>query len=590
MTLKENNDIPIASHSSNLGYFRLKGNYPLQTVLGIIFISLAVLPSLLQAQVVDANTMTHKIMAGYQGWFRTPGDNPDDNQGWSHLFNADLTRPGFDTWPDMSEYSAEEKAVVPGFTHPDGSKSYLYSAQNPKTVLRHFQWMKQYGIDGVWLSEFCDHFAGGNQQWDTTGLLTIMRNVRNAATATGRIWAFMWDMSGFGSNTSKSEVYAIIVNQWKKMVDEGVTTDSRYMHHNGNPVLLLWGFFPERAASQPEYMNPVIDFFQTPGKYRAALVSGVDPTWRTRGTTEFQTMLMRMPALQPWSVGRVLKDETTGYKIQNTSLWAGDIEKCKANHVLFMPVFNAGTHIAGPPPIPPALPIVPRRTGHYLWEQFVAASKIKDINSAFIAMFDEINEGTQIMKVDNRPPVQFPFLTYDGATSDYYMRLVGVGGKMLKDGTPITETIPVSPFATNKWYKIKSRTNGLTISSISKASSETLIMQTPDSKTDSCSEWQFIYDEAGYFKIMNRASGKYLSHGDIASENKPVGQSAESSSDNLKWHLEWDGTGYCKILGKTGKRAISNGSGTVNSLLLQVTDANSDNLRWKIEESLLPGN
>ncbi|HEY0246118.1 MAG TPA: hypothetical protein VGC01_11185, partial [Mucilaginibacter sp.] len=43
----------------------------------------------LQAQdVVDATTMTNKIMAGYQGWFRTPGDNPKDDKGWSHLFNS----------------------------------------------------------------------------------------------------------------------------------------------------------------------------------------------------------------------------------------------------------------------------------------------------------------------------------------------------------------------------------------------------------------------------------------------------------------------------------------------------------------------
>jgi hypothetical protein len=527
--------------------------------------------------------MNNKIMAGYQGWFRTPGDNPKDKQGWSHLFNADLTRPGFDTWPDMSEYSAGEKAAVPGFTHPDGRQAYLYSAQNPKTVLRHFQWMKQYGIDGVWLSEFCDHFAGGRQERDTTGLLTIMRNVKSAATATGRTWAFMWDMSGFGRNTSKRDVYNIIVNQWKKMVDEGVTSDPRYMHHNGSPVLLIWGFFPERPASQPEYMNPVIDFLQAPGKYQTTLVGGVDPNWRSQGTPEFQAMLMRMPGLQPWSVGRALKDPVTGYKIQNTSLWAGDIEKCKANNVLFMPVFNSGTHIAGPPPIPPAVPVVPRRTGNYLWEQFVAASKTGGINSVFIAMFDEINEGTQIMKIDNKPPVQFPFLTYDGATSDYYLRLVGIGGKMLKNGTPITTTIPISPFDPKRWYKIKNSTSGFVLDNLGKTADGVSIVQT--SGTDAGSEWQFIYDGAGYFKIKNRSSGKYLTNGGAASDATPVTQTSDAVSDNLKWHLEWDGTGYCEITGKTDGKAISNnGSDTLNSSVIQVAEVNSNSLRWKIEE------
>ena len=119
-----------------------------------------------QAQdVVDATTLSGKTMAGYQGWFRTPGDR-DAGNGWSHLFNRDLTRPGFDTWPDMSEYKRDEKTAVPGFTYPNGGQAYLYSGQNAKAVLRHFEWMKQYGIDGVWLSEFCGYFAGGNGQND----------------------------------------------------------------------------------------------------------------------------------------------------------------------------------------------------------------------------------------------------------------------------------------------------------------------------------------------------------------------------------------------------------------------------------------
>jgi hypothetical protein len=534
--------------------------------------------SQLQAQnVVDATTMNNKIMAGYQGWFRTPGDNPKDDKGWSHLFNANLTRPGFDTWPDMSELTRAEKHQVPGFTYPDGSQAYLYSAQNPKTVLRHFQWMRQYGIDGVWLSEFCDHFAGGRQQNDTTGLLTTMRNVQAAATATGRTWAFMWDMSGFGPKAAKSEVYNIIVNQWKKMVDEGVATDPRYLHHNGKPVLLIWGFFPDRPASQPDYMSPVIDFLLAPGKYQATLIAGVDPTWRAKGTPEFQAMLMRMQGLQPWSVGRAMKDPATGYKIQNTTLWAGDLEKCKANNVIFMPVFNAGTHIAGPPPIPPALPVVPRRTGNYLWEQFVAASKTGTINSAFVAMFDEINEGTQIMKIENKPPVQFSFLNYDGATNDYYLRLLGLGAKMLKDHTPITPIIPISPFDAHKSYQIKNKTSGLNLSSPGKAARD--VVQVANNADTG---WQLLYDGNGYFKIKNRSSGKVLSAG---SGNAGVTQVADASTDNVKWHLEWDGTGYCRIWSKADGKAITGNALTApDSPIVAAADASSDDMRWKIIE------
>lgn len=543
----------------------------------------------LKAQdVVDATTMTHKVMAGYQGWFRAPGDRPE-NKGWQHLFNLNGANPNptparlaFDTWPDMSELGPDEKYPAPGFTYANGKQAYLYSAQNPKTVLRHFKWMKQYGIDGVWLSEFCDHFAGGRQQYDTTALLTIMRNVRSAATATGRTWAFMWDMSGFGARNTKAEVYSIIVNQWKKMVDEGVTADPRYMHHNGKPVLLIWGFFPSRPASQPDYMNPVIDFLQAPGKYQATLVAGADPEWRQKGTPEFQAMMMRMSALQPWSVGRRINDPATGYSIQNTTLWAGDMEKCKANNVLFMPVFNSGTHIAGPPPTPPAGPVVPRRMGNYLWDQFVAASKTGVINSAFVAMFDEINEGTQIMKIDNHPPVQAPFLTYDGATNDYYLRLVGVGAKMLKGHIPITPTIPISPFDLKKSYQIKNRVSGLILHGPGKTTTDKAVVQAADATKNIGGKWQLIYDGKGYFKIKNKATGKMLSPG----AGSAVTQTTDTKSDKLKWRLEWDGTGYCRIINKISNKALSsNGSTIANSPVIQAADASgSDDLRWKIVE------
>lgn len=523
----------------------------------------------LHAQIVDATTMSNKVMAGYQGWFRAPGDR-GENRGWAHWFNAQTpsaNKLAFDTWPDMSEVSKREKYAVPGFTYPDGSPAYLYSAQNYKTVLRHFQWMKQYGIDGVWLSEFCGYFPGGNAQRDSTTVLTIMDNVQRAARATGRTWAFMWDMSSFGPRTSKDDVYNIIVNQWKKMVDDGVATDPRYMHQNGKPVLLIWGFFPSRPASQPDYMNPVIDFLLAPGKYQATLVGGVDNNWRTKGTPEFQAMLMRMQGLQPWSVGRRTKDQATGYSVQNTSEWAGDIEKCKANQVMFMPVFNSGTHIAGPPPIPPAGPIVPRRTGNYIWEQFVAASKTGIINSAFVAMFDEVNEGTQIMKIDNHPPTQAAFLTYDGATSDYYLRLVGVGSKLLKEHKPISPVIPISPFDLQTSYQLKNKGNGLMLDNMGKTE------QAPNAPS---TNWQFLFDGNGYFKIKNRQSNKVLS---ATSGDGPVSLSADSNVDNLKWHLEWDGTGCCRIINKATGKAIGT---TAASAVVQTNDSGLDNLRWQI--------
>lgn len=541
----------------------------------ILVLTAGLYPGALKAQTVDASTMRYKVMAGYQGWFRTPGDTPD-NQGWAHLFKTSSPSPeklAFDTWPDMSEMSEKEKYPAPGFTYADGRQAYLYSAQNYQTVLRHFQWMRNYDIDGVWLSEFCGHFPGGGSQYDSTAVLHIMQNVRKAAKETGRTWAFMWDMSGFGRQMSKESVYAIITNQWKKMVEEGVTSDDRYLHENGKPVLLIWGFFPGRPASQPDYMNPVIDFLQAKGKYQATLIAGVDPNWRALGTPEFQSMLMRMQGLQPWSVGRRVTDPSTGYAVQNTSAWSEDIRMCEANHVMFMPVLNAGTHIAGPPP-PNHVPTVPRRTGNYLWEQYVVASKFH-LNSAFLAMFDEINEGTQMMKIDINPPVQAPFFTYDGATSDYYLRLAGAGARLLRENKPIDPVIPVNPFDPQKWYHIRNQANGMLLTA---GNAQLLTASLKDG--DNHQLWQIEMAGAGIFCFKNKYDGRvlWIDHAN-AQLTKPQKNVAWPVS--MEWRLEWDGSGACRIIAKNSSQAICIASKEEYGVVVS-GDKPLDEYRWQI--------
>ena len=66
------------------------------------------------AKGVDRTTLTGKIMAGYQGWFTTPGDG--SGQGWGHYANHGEFRPGcckFDLWPDVSDLDDDEKYPTP---------------------------------------------------------------------------------------------------------------------------------------------------------------------------------------------------------------------------------------------------------------------------------------------------------------------------------------------------------------------------------------------------------------------------------------------------------------------------------------------
>src|SRR4051794_39752778 len=70
-----------------------------------------------KAPPVDASTMHHKVMVGYQGWFRCPGDPVD--RGWRHWSRggARITPETltFEMWPDMSEYGEDERYAAGAF-------------------------------------------------------------------------------------------------------------------------------------------------------------------------------------------------------------------------------------------------------------------------------------------------------------------------------------------------------------------------------------------------------------------------------------------------------------------------------------------
>ena len=104
---------------------------------------------------VDASTMEHKLLMGYQGWFTCPGDG-SNHRLFALVRNNDTPDAAsfrVDMWPDASELTPDERCPT-NMQYPNGQPAYLYSAYNPKTVMRHFQWMSQYGVDGVFVQRF----------------------------------------------------------------------------------------------------------------------------------------------------------------------------------------------------------------------------------------------------------------------------------------------------------------------------------------------------------------------------------------------------------------------------------------------------
>src|SRR5882672_8372077 len=160
-------------------------------------------------------------MAGYQGWFRAPKEG---------VMYPDPAKIHIDMWPDVSEY---EKTYPTGLKLADGSTAKFFSSTDKSTVDLHFKWMKDYGVDGVFMQRFFGSTRPGPQR---EGGAQILRNALEAANKNGRAIAVMYDLSGLrGSGQDCSQ----LIDDWKFLVDSLKVTDqpgtNTYLYHHGKP-------------------------------------------------------------------------------------------------------------------------------------------------------------------------------------------------------------------------------------------------------------------------------------------------------------------------------------------------------------------
>jgi hypothetical protein len=85
----------------------------------------------------------------------------------------------------------------------------------------------------------------------------------------------------------------------------------------------------------------------------------------------------------------------------------------------------------------------PRLGGRFLWGQALAAKKA-GAKSLYVAMFDEMVEGTAIFKTTQDPPVgDSLFLAEPVLEPDHYLRLTGEIGRFMRGERQFTEELPV---------------------------------------------------------------------------------------------------------------------------------------------------
>jgi hypothetical protein len=384
-------------------------------------------------------TLVGKVMCGYQGWFSAEGDG--SGRGWNHWTHGATFAPGsckIDLWPDVSELTPEERYAT-AFHHADGRVAEVFSSMNRQTVLRHFKWMKDYGIDGVFVQRFAVelfHERGFRQ------VNVVLDHCREGANRYGRTYAVMYDLSGLKVGQMQR-----VKEDWKLLVDRmQITRDPAYQHHAGKPVLAIWGlgFNDHRDYTFDEGLD-LVKFLKSDPKYGGCTVMlGVPAYWRTLNRDSvndhrLHELVLQADIVSPWTVGRYTNPETA---IQYaTNVLKADLQWCRERGKELMPVVFPGFSWHNMFPKAPFNQI-PRLKGKFLWTQFAQAKK-SGATMIYQAMFDELDEGTAIFKCTDDPPVGASrFLDFEGLPSDFYLRLVGCASAMLRGEIPVTDQLP----------------------------------------------------------------------------------------------------------------------------------------------------
>lgn len=397
------------------------------------------------------STLHGTVMCGYQGWFT----HQDDGGGTGNFHWGDVTRNpprcSVDLWPDMLELAPEEKFPT-NYRHADGSTAYVFSSTVKPTVLRHFKWMQDYGIDGVWVQRFASQINAPRRLRMTN---TVLSHCREGANRYGRSFAVMYD-TAFNQKTCD-----LMKKDWNELLGKMEILESpAYQHHRGRPVIGLWGYgfrsFDEAAC------EAFLRFLKSEEGGGCTILAGVPNDWRRwengndQERAQFRLLRKYIDIVQPWNVGRYGSPE--GAETHFAHYFPDDIKWCADNdkdyYAVIFPGFSWTNLRHGHSP----LNQTPRLGGRFLWRQAKLVDKYH-LDMVYIAMFDEVDEGTAIFKCTNHPPIG-RFVTYEGYPSDHYLRLSGLIGKMMQGKSvsfphtrPERKEMKYKPLSTDEYYK-----------------------------------------------------------------------------------------------------------------------------------------
>jgi hypothetical protein len=417
----------------------------------------------LHGQAANNSTLHNKIIVGYQGWFSAGSDGSGWNKWnkWEIIKGADKI-PGVDMWPYVDEYTTTY--TRPDWVLRNGNLAKVYSAWDVTTVRKQFEWMKDNTIDGAFVGRATAAIRRGDVSTDfrnqvlknvkdacgTHGRVFYVnydisddenKDPNTAAGAGQNVLDFIYDDFNAlvtGSTNFRGKNYRGIIT------DSNGVLSARYLKHNGKPVVRIFGIGSKKneyAAGQFLFSAQEAETKLANLRNIATVIIGVNNRWRTADSPEIRTdwkvptgtpispevedVWQSVDFIQPWSVNAYGNEAgaDTYFTRNATGRVKQDIDWGRVNDIGILPVIWPGFSwrnkqdgdSPATPPAPLAYQTVPRGNGSFYWNQGYEVIELlkafpatpvtgstgrENVRLITVAMFDEIDEGTAIMKLE----------------------------------------------------------------------------------------------------------------------------------------------------------------------------------------------
>jgi hypothetical protein len=263
----------------------------------------------------------------------------------------------------------------------------------------------------------------------------------------------MYDLSGL--QPGKDDCSRVI-EDWKHLVDDlkvkNYGEKQTYLHHRGKPLVTIWGVgFPDRSYNiRAIGLNRLIDFLKNDPVYGGCSVMLGVPTYFRELNKDclpdpyLHELIESADIVLPWMVQRFTPLVHFPMDHLRDHVMA-DIRWAKERGVDYAPIAYPGFSWKNMRKDDPSIvyDAIPRMGGNFLWDQMVTMINA-GAEMIYVAMFDEVDEGTAIFKVSDNPPNsdKAHFIDNDGMPSDQYLWVTGMGARMLRKEIPVIQTMP----------------------------------------------------------------------------------------------------------------------------------------------------